>query len=282
LLFCAALLGAVPLPAIGQAPPPPRPVRIVALAPSVAEILFALGAADRVVGVSDFAADLPEAKGKMRVGGFEPSREFVVGLRPDLVVVSRDGTASSAVGFLQDWGVPVLITGGFDLDGVLDDIQAVGRAIGEEARAAKLVADLRGRAEAAGRRAASRKGPRLSAIALIWPDPPVVAGPRTFVGDLLRRAGLDNPAPERGGSAGAWPRVSHETIAGWNPSLVIRPDTKENAAAFRKSFGEDPRWKVVPAVRDGHVVPVPGNWLERPGPRLVDALERIVDQLVAR
>lgn len=275
-----ALLAVLPGSAAGQAVPPPRrPIRIAALAPSAAEIVFALGASDRVVGVSDFAADLPEAVGKVRLGGFGPSRELLVGLRPDLVIVSRDGNNRSAVDFLLESGFQVLITNGADIDGVLADIQAVGDSIGEPRRAAELAAGLRVRVEAAARKAADRKGPRMSAIALIWPDPPVVAGPKTFIGDLLQRAGLQNLAPERGGSGGGWPRVSHETIAGWKPSVVIRPDTKENSAAFRKSFTEDPRWKVVPAVRDGHVVTVPGNWLERPGPRLVDALERIVDQL---
>ena len=68
------------------------PHRVVALAPSAAEIVYALGAADRVVGVSDFAADLPESKGKTLVGGFSPDLERIAALKPDLAVVSRDGT----------------------------------------------------------------------------------------------------------------------------------------------------------------------------------------------
>ena len=88
-VFALALLGA-PV----STPAPPR--RIVALAPSAAEILFALGAAPRVVGVSDFARDLPAAAGKTRLGGFAPDLERVVALAPDLVVVSRDGTDRAA------------------------------------------------------------------------------------------------------------------------------------------------------------------------------------------
>jgi len=254
--------------------PPARPARIVALAPSAAEILFALGAADRVVAVSDFARDLPEARGKPTVGGFAPDLERVVALAPDLVVASRDGTDRAAFDRLKSLGMPVLATAGTSLSGVLEDIRAVGRAIGEEGRAETLIADLGRRIDAAEQKA-KRSGRSPSALAVIWPDPPVVAGPATFVGDVLARAGLRNAAPA---SAGEWPRVSHETLATWEPDLLIRPDTPENRAAFERSFTAEPRWKLLRAVREGRVITLPGAWLERPGPRLVDALERLVGE----
>ena len=113
LLAFALLAEPVPIPA------PPR--RIVALAPSAAEILFALGSASRVVGVSDFARDLPLAAGKTRLGGFAPDLERVVQLAPDLVVVSRDGTDRAAWEKLTAMGLNVLVTSGTTLDGVIDD-----------------------------------------------------------------------------------------------------------------------------------------------------------------
>jgi iron complex transport system substrate-binding protein len=250
----------------------PVPHRIVALAPSAAEILFALGAGDRVVAVSDLAADLPGAAGKLRTGGFVPDLERVVALAPDLVIASRDGTDRAAYEKLRDLGVHVLATDARNLAGVLADIRRVGEAIGEGAAAERLVASLSARIAAAERRAAARKGPPLRTVAVIWPDPPIVAGPATFIGDLLVRARLVNVVPE---SAGEWPRVSHETLAAWNPDLVVRPETPENSAAFARAFGEKGRWRLVPAVREGRVVAIPGDLLERPGPRLVDALERL-------
>ena len=255
-------------PAPTRSPAPPR--RIVALAPSAAEILFALGAAPRVVGVPDFADDLPEAAGKTRVGGFAPDLERVVSLAPDLVVVSKDGTDRAAYEKLEALGLTVVVTSGATLAGVLEDVALVGHALGEDDRARALVLALTKRiaaAEALGR-AAHR---RARALALIWPDPPVAAGAGTFVGDVVRRAGFTNVVP---GSAGDWPRVSFETLAAWNPDLVIRPETPENAAAFARAFG-DGRWRLVKAVSAGRVVVLPGSLLERPGPRLVEALERL-------
>ena len=220
----------------------------MALAPSAVEILFALGAAERVVAVPDLAGDLPLAAGKVRIGGFVPDLERIVALRPDLVVASRDGTDRGAYEKLKSLGVPVLATEARSLDGVLADIRGVGAAIGEDASAERLVAALSERIEAAEERAAARKGPKPRVLVVIWPDPPVVAGPAKFVGDLLLRARLENVGP---GKAGEWPRVSHETLSAWNPDFVVRPETRENAAAFTRAFSGDGLWQLVGAVRAG-------------------------------
>lgn len=222
-----------------------------------------------MVGVSDFARDLADAKGKVRLGGFTPDLERVVLLEPDLVVVSRDGTDRSAWEKLTAMGLNVLVTGGTTLDGVLDDIARVGAAIGEPGRATALVASLKGRIAAAQARGSAHRG--RTAVVLVWPDPPVVAGRGTFLGDLLERAGFTNVVPA---AAGDWPRVSLETLAAWDPDLIVRPATAENAEAFRAALGGD-AFRVVPAVREGRVATLPGDLLERPGPRLVDALEAL-------
>ncbi len=262
-------LGLALLAPPAQTRPPGPPRRVVALAPSAAEILFALGAAPRVVGVSDFAADLPEAAGKARVGGFAPDLERVVSLAPDLVVVSKDGTDRAAFAKLEALGLAVVVTSGTTLAGVLEDVTRVGHALGEDDRARALVAALTKRIAAA--EALGRARPRARALVLIWPDPPVAAGAGTFVGDVVKRAGFVNVVPE---SAGDWPRVSFETLAAWNPDLVIRPETPENTEAFARAF-DDARWRLVKAVSAGRVFSLPGGLLERPGPRLVEALERL-------
>jgi iron complex transport system substrate-binding protein len=203
------------------------------------------------------------------VGGFAPDLERVLSLAPDLVVVSKDGTDRAAYEKLEALGLPVVVTVGTSLDGVLADVIRVGHALGEDERAAALVAALTRRIAAA--EALGRARPHRRAIAVIWPDPPIVAGDDTFVGDVLSRAGFSNVVPK---SAGDWPRVSFETLASWNPDLVVRPDTRENAGAFARAF-VDARWRLVPAVKEGRVVTVPGGLLERPGPHLVEALERL-------
>ncbi len=248
----------------------------MALAPSAAEIVYALGAAGSVVGVSDFAADLPESKGKPRLGGFVPDLERIAALEPDLAVVSRDGTDRRAAERIAALGIRVVVTDATSLAGVFDDVRRVGAALGRDGEAERLVSALERRTAAAEARSAGRDGAaRPRALALIWPDPPIVAGPATFVGDLLARAGLTNVVPA---SAGEWPRVSHETLVSWNPRLLVRPRTPENSTAFEAAFAPGSRWLLLPAVREGRVVVLPGEWLERPGPRLVDALEALVEK----
>lgn len=255
----------------------PSPRRVVALAPSAAEIVYALGAADRVVGVSDFAADLPDSKGKALLGGFSPDLERIAALKPDLAVVSRDGTDRRAAERLASLGVRVVVTDATSLAGVFEDVRRVGAALGRTADAERLVGSMARRAAAAEERSPARRAAaRPTAVALIWPDPPIVAGPGTFVGDLLARAGLANVVPA---SAGEWPRVSHETLVAWNPGLLVRPETAENRVTFEGAFAPGSRWRLLSAVRDGRVVVLPGAWLERPGPRLVDALEALVAKL---
>ena len=269
------VLAALCPPSTPAAAAPPR--RVVALAPSAAEIVYALGAADVVVGVSDFAADLPESRGKARLGGFAPDLERIASLSPDLAVVSRDGTDRRAAERIAGLGIRVVVTDATSLAGVLADIRRVGAALERPAAAESLVAAMKGRAAAARERSPARRNPgRWSALALIWPDPALVAGPATFVGDLLALAGLSNVVPS---SAGEWPRVSHETLVAWNPRLLVQPDSAENRAAFAAAFAPGGRWRLLPPGRDGRVVVLPGAWLERPGPHLVDALEALVRKL---
>jgi len=146
--------------------------------------------------VSDFAADLPEAAGKARVGGFAPDLERVVSLAPDLVVVSKDGTDRAAFEKLEALGLAVGVTSGTTLAGVLEDVTRVGHALGEDERARALVAALGKRIAAA--EALGRARSRARALVLIWPDPPVAAGAGTFVGDVVARAGFVNVVPESG------------------------------------------------------------------------------------
>ncbi len=257
-----------------------HPRRIVAIAPSAAEILFALGAGDRVVAIPDLASDLPGSTGKVRIGGFAPDLERIVVLHPDLVIASRDGTDRASFERVKALGIPVLTTSGTTLEGVFADILAVGAAVGEEGRARTLVSSLKDRVEKVRGRleAFARAHPIPSVLIVIWPDPPVVAGPSSFLGDLLRRAGLRNAAPA---AAAEWPRVSFESLAAWNPGLLVYPETAENREAFRRAFREGSMWNLVPAARRRLVVQIPGNWLERPGPRLIDALEALVDRITS-
>src|SRR5450759_645853 len=168
--------------------PVPVPRRIVSLAPHLTEIVFALGAGDRLVGVSEASDFPPEARRLPRVGGVAPDLELIVSLSPDLVLASREDNPAGALASLSRLGVPVLTTETPDLPAIAGNVRSIGERLGAGDRGRKLARDLERR------RALVRPPPgrHLSAVILVWADPPQAAGRGTFADDLLRRAGASN------------------------------------------------------------------------------------------
>jgi iron complex transport system substrate-binding protein len=243
-------------------PPPGGARRIVTLAPSMTDYLVALGAADRIVGVTrvDHA---PEVAGRPRVGGFlDPSPEAVLGLRPDLVLWVTDGGALGAVRRLAE-----LSTGAFAILAIpvitVADVPAaarlVGEAIGDPAGGAALAARLQGALDRLHAQSAGQ--PRRRVLFVVGRDPLVVAGPGSFPDELLRLAGAENAV----GGARPWPVFPLELAVAANPDLVIDAALDEPADGIS-------RLQAIPAVRRGAVARLPRDDLLRAGPRMIDAL----------
>ncbi|MEP6801463.1 MAG: helical backbone metal receptor, partial [Acidobacteriota bacterium] len=152
-LVASAALAAAGCGRHPSASPGPKPARaatrVVALAPNLTEIVFALGSGASLVGVSDFS-DFPEAARSVpRVGGLEVSAERVASLTPDLVLATAEGgNRKGAVSALEASGVPVLVVPGGSLDQVLSGIELVGVRLGREEEARRLTRSLRDRREA--------------------------------------------------------------------------------------------------------------------------------------
>ncbi len=236
--------------------------RIVTLAPSMTDYLVALGAADRIVGVTrvDHA---PEVASRPRVGGFlDPSPEAVLGLKPDLVLWVTDGGALAAVRRLAE-----LSAGSFAVLAIpvitVADVPAaaklVGEAIGEPAAGEALAARLQGALDRL--RAGSAGRPRPRVLFVVGREPLVVAGPGSFPDELLKLAGAENAV----GGSRPWPVYPLELAVGANPDLVIDAAFDEPAAGIS-------RLAAIPAVRRGAVARLPRDDLLRAGPRMIEAL----------
>ena len=243
-------------------PPAGGARRIVTLAPSMTDYLVALGAADRIVGVTrvDHA---PEVAALPRVGGFlDPSPEAVLGLKPDLVLWVTDGGALGAVrrlGELSAGRFAILAIPVVTVADVPASARLVGEAIGEpaagQALAARLQASLdRLRAGATGR-------PRPRVLFVVGREPLVVAGPGSFPDELLRLAGAENAV----GGTRPWPVYPLEVAVATNPDLVID-------AAFDEPADGIQRLSAIPAVRRGAVARLRRDDLLRAGPRMIEAL----------
>ncbi len=257
-------------------PPPtasPVPRRIVALAPNLTEIVFAVGAGDRLVGVSDFSDYPPAAQAIPRVGGLDVSAERVASLAPDLVLATPEGNGQGTVAALAAAGVPVLAVPGDSLDAVLSGILLVGERVGRADRARSLVAQLSARREAV--RARARAGPHPKTLLLIWPDPPQAAGGRTCLDDVRTEAGGANLAGDRPG----WPILSAEWLATAPIEALVIPDSNATRPAYERAIASGPlsRGTVARARR----IRVDESVLTRPGPRVFDALEQLARQLAS-
>ncbi|HEY3268628.1 MAG TPA: helical backbone metal receptor [Armatimonadota bacterium] len=229
-----------------------RPKRIVSLAPSVTEMLYAVGAGDHVVGADDFSNYPPEAKRLARIGGLSVNNEAVLALRPDVVVGVADLQGAS-LARLARLGQRTMAVDTAGYQKTIDAIRGLG-SLGDPARADAAAKRLEA-ARAAARAAAPRRAPAVLCVAEASPNL-FVAGQGTFQDDLLRLAGARNAAPIHG-----FAPLSRETLARIQPDLALVAD-EADAAAMRRRF----------AGRKLRIAVMPRDILVRPGPRLGEGL----------
>ncbi len=250
------------------------PRRIVSMAPSNTEILFALGLGDRVVGVTTFCDYPVEAQTKPKIGGLRPNLETLVAQQPDLVLGVR-GTPPDVVAALEGQQVPVVILSPTDFPGVLANVRAVGRITGATGAAEHVTGEMQRRWDAVAERArAAPQRPRvLYEIDATDPAAVSAAGPGTFIDAMITAAGGVNVlAALTPGQQ--YPKVSAEAVLQANPQLILLGDApfgQSEATVARR-----PGWGAVEAVQRGAVVGIADpNLTSRPGPRLVDGLELV-------
>jgi iron complex transport system substrate-binding protein len=248
---------------------PDRAARIVSLAPSITETVFALDEGDRLVGVTDYCDYPPEAARKPRVGGISnPSVEAVLALRPDLVLATSESNYAEHVERLASLGLAVYVIRPVDFETVLESIERVGDVLGRGAAARARVASMRRDADAIARAVAGAPRPRV--LYVVWPNPLIAPGRGTLISELIQRAGGESvtaaePLP--------YPRLSLETVVERRPDRIIvgrhGPGTVQDLLRGWERLGS------IGAAREGRVYGVDGDLVHRPGPRMVEALRAL-------
>ncbi len=251
--------------ALGRAVVIPRPpARIISLAPSVTETVFAVGAGGRLVGVSNAETFPPEARRITPVGGVSLDFERIARLGPDLII-GVAGLQRPQLEQLVARGFPVFAVDPRSVRETLDTILVIGRVTGSDA--APLVARLR---REAGVITASVAGlPRVSVYVEVWGQPFVTTGRGTYLDDLIRLAGGRNVF----GDLRDWPTVAEEQIIARAPQAILLTYPGQKVVLGRRS------WASVPAVRRGRVYVLDSDLASRPGPRVVAGLREIADAL---
>jgi iron complex transport system substrate-binding protein len=253
------------------------PQRIVSLAPSNTEILFALGLGDKVVGVTEYCDYPQEAMTKPKVGGFSNVNiEKVVSLEPDLVLATHIHGKTVIPGLEKLGQTVVAITPG-SLNEVLDSIILVGKITGQNAEASMLVNDLSRRIATVTdktRSLSSDQRPRVFYVT--WHDPLMTAGTETLADDVISSAGGQNIAYDISGDKA----ITLETVIYRDPQVIV--------VSVGMGSGEDMPWQYIQteprlgntqALLNGRVYKINGDIIHRSGPRIVDALEQMTQSI---
>lgn len=246
--------------------------RIVSLAPSITETLFAIGAADQVAGVTAYCNYPAAARLKPSVGGMvSPNVEAIVALAPDLIIISKEGNLREDAERLRTLRVPLYVSNPRTLADIRRSIEQLGILTGHEDAASRLAERLREREDTVRRKAGGRQ---VRALLLVSVQPLMVVGGGTFLAELMEAAGARNLAAD---APGTYPVYSREAIAQLDPEVVlVLSDAVADTAALLSLF---PEWKTLTAFRNGRIVRVNADLLSRPGPRAVEGLEALYDAL---
>lgn len=249
-------------------PAPAAPRRVVSLAPSLTDLVVAMGLHERLVGVTRYD-DSPAVSALPRVGGFlDPNPEAVIALRPDLVLWMTDGGAYPAVRRIASLGVPVRALPIVSIPDLLAASREIGAALGARAAGDRLAQELEARIQSARARAAKVRPVRV--LFVVGRDPLVVAGPGSYPDEVLRIAGGENVVK----TGRPWPVYPLEQAVADDPDVVI------DGAVLEPEQGMA-RLRAIPAVRAGRVRRMSNDGALRPGPRLADALDEIFRALHA-
>ncbi len=252
--------------------------RIVSLAPSNTEILFAIGAGDQVVG-RDMFSDYPEAAKSIKdIGGSNDkyNTEEIVALKPDLVLAGEINSPE-LIQSMSQLGLPVFpITNPTKLEDMYSNIALVGELTGHSKQAGQLVDSLKKRVAAVDAKVKSVSS-RISVyyeLDATDPTKPYTAGPGTFVSLLIQRAGGTNIGDSM---SSQWAQISLEQVVAANPQIIILGDSAYGVTP--DSVKQRPGWSGIAAVQNNRIYTFDDNLVSRPGPRLVDGLEQLAKLL---
>ena len=245
-----------------------QPQRIVSLAPSVTETLFALGFGAQVVGVTTYCDYPVEARKIPKIGGFmNPSIEVIIAKRPDFVIGVSSATDPTKARELERLGFKVTLISLASLNDILTSIKNIARLLGRAEAGAKLVNEITRQIDETKRRVAP--APRRSILLAVGLQPLVAVGGKNYIDELITLAGGENIA---GNAAQPWLNLPDEYVVAKAPQVIIEAGMGSERGPSTKNWRD---LKSIPAVRDGRVYSYHSDTILRPGPRVGEGLREI-------
>ncbi len=248
---------------------PIKVTRVVSLAPNLTESIFAVGADDRLVGVTTFCNYPEQAKAIAKIGDtMNPNMESIVALKPDIVFVSTASQIENFTRTLEANGIAVYIMNPTSMDGVFKNLRQLGDVFGSVATADRVANDLQNRVKAVAEKSA-KSGAVTRVFVQISKEPLFTIGKESFLTSILKEVLAESVTAN---VETAYPKLSKETASALDPEVIILSESEDNLEpneVFKNSR----------AVKTKRVFKVNADLLSRPGPRLVDALEQIAGDL---
>ncbi len=289
LLFCATLSRAQSASAISSASPAyrevtdetgrtvrvPQPVnRIVSLAPSLTETVYALGLQDHLVGDTEYCDYPPNAQKKTKVGGgINPSLELIANLHPDIVLVTKAFNRLETVQSLENLGISSYATDPHTVEEIISSSIKLSDLLGAPQAGATVAGEMKRRLADLQQRIGALPPKRV--LFVVWTQPLISVGKHTFIADALRQAGAVSIVD----SEQDWPQVNLEEIARLQPDLLVFAEShSESVSPAVETLATLPGWSIVEAVKKRRVAVI-SDAVNRPAPRIVSAIEDLARQL---
>ena len=249
---------------------PDNPKRIIALAPNIAEIIFAIEQGHRLVGATQFSNYPEDAKALPRVGSYvHLDIEKIIALKPDLCIATKDGNPIEVIQMLEALDVPIYAVNPRNLTTVMATLAEMGALLNAQDIAQQVVINMKGRIDTVVA-TVSRTNSRPRVFYQIGISPIVSAGTQTCIHELIEMAGGDNIAK----GPASYPRFSYEQILGLSPDIIIIT-SMARGTVFEKVKTQWMQWEDIPAIKNNRISLANSDILDRPTPRLVEGLEML-------
>lgn len=253
----------------------PQPVnRIVSLAPSLTETVYALGLQDHLVGDTEYCDYPPDAQKKTKVGGgINPSLEIIAALHPDIVLVTKAFNRLETVNSLETLGISSYATDPHTVDEIIASSRKLSYILGVPEAGSSVAGDMQHRLDDLKQRLGALPPKRV--LFVVWTQPLISVGKSTFIADALRRAGAVSIVD----SEQDWPQVSLEEVAHLQPDFLVFADShSDSSSSTVEVLATLPGWSVVEAVSRRRIAVI-SDAVNRPAPRIVSAIEDLARQL---
>ncbi|MGI5822468.1 MAG: ABC transporter substrate-binding protein [Dethiobacteria bacterium] len=252
-----------------------KPERIISLAPSNTELLFALGLDERIVGVTEYCNFPPAALAKPKAGSFsEPYLEQIVTLEPELIIASELAITAEKLQQLEELQLPILVLHPAGFEEVCQTLELLGSVTGEKRAARQLITEMQARVEAVQEKLQQLPDTRerIRVYYQVYHDPLMTAGGTSIIHEIIEMAGGKNVFAE---VEAAYPKISSEAVIERDPEIILFPNTHGTAEVPVSEIVDHPGWGTITAIQKGRIFGLDPDRISRPGPRLAGAVEEL-------